>query len=137
MAYHCLIYISENIFNLRVKDQLIGSYLYDRFNEPIARIDAILAESKTYLVRYLVINVGGFLNIHGKKILLPIEVCESADLGKVKTDWLLESLKDAPAPNDPENVTMSEEELILGYFDLKPYWAMRGENLKPDQDPDA
>lgn len=34
-------------------------------------------------------------------------------------------MKDAPNPADLMNVTMEEEELILGYFDLEPYWAAK------------
>ena len=45
------------------------------------------------------------------------------DLGKVKTSWSKESIQDAPSPADIEHVTMNEEELILSYFDLEPYWA--------------
>lgn len=120
-----LLYLSENVFRLRRKDHCIGAYLYDKFNQTIARVDGLLVESRTYLPRYLVINFGGFLAISGKKIALPVEVCEFADLGKVKTAWSSDSMKDAPAPVNLEDPTADEEELILGYFDLTPYWVVR------------
>ena len=41
-----LIHITENIFNLRKIDRVIGFYLYDKFNESIARIDAALVDSE-------------------------------------------------------------------------------------------
>ena len=134
MPSNRLLYISENIFKLRVKDQVVGSFLYDRFNETIARVDAVIVEAETYLMRYLVINMGGFMKIQGKKILLPVGVYEFADLGKVKTEWSRESLKDAPAPEDPENVSMDEEEEILGYFDLEPYWVVRSRTESQNSD---
>ena len=134
MPSNRLLYISENIFKLRVKDQVVGSFLYDRFNETIARVDAVIVEAETYLMRYLVINMGGFMKIQGKKILLPVGVYEFADLGKVKTEWSRESLKDAPAPEDPENVSMDEEEEILGYFDLEPYCVVRSRTESQNSD---
>jgi len=118
-------YIDENIAQLQRKDQVVGYYLYGAGGETIARIEGVLVESGTYLCRYLVIRMGGFLKIEGKKIILPIEICEIADLGKVRTEWRKESIKDAPNPEDLQNVSMEEEELILGYFDLEPYWAAR------------
>ncbi len=120
-----LVFIDENISDLQKKDQVIGHYLYGADGETIARVEGVLVESGTFLCRYLAIRMGGFLKIEGKKIILPIEVCEVADLGKVKTEWRKESIKDAPNPEDIEHITMEEEELILGYFDLEPYWAAR------------
>jgi len=37
-----LTHIADNIFDLRKADRVIGFYLYDKFNESIARIDAAL-----------------------------------------------------------------------------------------------
>ena len=117
-----LLYIAENIFKLPRQDRVVGSFLYDKYNEASARVDGLVVESQTFLTRYLIINFGGFLKIGGKKITLPVKVCEFADLGTVKTEWTKESMKDAPAPNDIEDTTTDEEELILSYFDLQPNW---------------
>ena len=54
-----LIHIKGNVFKLRRIDRIIGFYLYDRFNELIARIDAVLVDSQNYHCFYLVINLGG------------------------------------------------------------------------------
>jgi len=115
--------ISENIYKLRQQDRIIGCYLYDEFDEALSRVEALMVEPGTFLPRYLLITLGGTVNVQGKKVLLPIEHCQSIDLGKVKTRWRKESLMNAPTAHDPNNVTMAEEELILDYFDLKPYWA--------------
>ena len=85
----------------------------------------------------MIINFGGFLKIGGKKITLPVKVCEFADLGKVKTEWTKESMKDAPAPNDIEDITTDEEELILSYFDLQPYWSVRPDPGDKSSDPET
>jgi len=51
-------------------------------------------------------------------VVLPVEVCEVMDLGKVKTDCRKESMLGAPAPIDIANVTILEEELIRDYYAL-------------------
>ena len=115
-----LTHVTENIFDLRKIDRVIGFYLYDKFNEPIARIDAALVDSSTYHCYYLVINLGGFLQVRGKAVVLPVEICEVKDLGKVKTEWRKESMLEAPSPTDIMNMTTFEEELIRDYYDLPP-----------------
>ncbi len=113
-----LIHITENVFKLRKTDRVIGFYLYDKFNESIARIDAVLVDSQSFHSFYLVINLGGFLQVSGKIVVLPVEVCEVEDLGKVKTEWRKESMLEAPAPIDITNLTTLEEELIRDYYAL-------------------
>jgi hypothetical protein len=131
MNSHRLTYISENIYKLREQDRIIGCYLYDEFDDALSRIEALVVESGTLLARYVVVTLGGMLSVKGKALVLPIEICRSVDLGKVRTSWRKESLMHAPTPHNPQQMTMAEEELILGYFDLKPYWAVEPE--KPEE----
>ena len=133
-----LVLVAENIYKLRQQDRIIGCYLYDEFDNALSRVEALMVEQGTFLPRYLLITLGGAVNVQGKKVLLPVEHCQSVDLGKVKTTWRKESLMNAPTANDPKNVTMAEEELILDYFDLKPYWTLEpGEETQEDQDSDS
>ena len=53
-----LTHIKGNVFKLRKIDRIIGFYLYDRFNELIARIDSALVDSQSYQSFYLVIKLG-------------------------------------------------------------------------------
>ncbi len=110
--------ITENVFKLRKTDRVIGFYLYDKFNEPIARIDAMLVDSQSYQSYYMIINLGGFLQVRGKVVVLPVEICEVMDLGKIKTEWRKESMLGAPAPIDITCLTTLEEELIRDYYSL-------------------
>jgi len=113
-----LVHVSENHFKLRKKDRVIGCYLYDKFDEAIARIDAVLADSKTYHCYYLIINLGGFLQVQGKTVILPVEICTVIDLGKVSTEWRKESMAEAPTVTHILNMTTVEEELIRDYYGL-------------------
>ena len=127
-----LLYVAENIHRLNKADRIVGFFLYDKDKEMIARIDGVLLEEKTGLARYIVISQGGFLDIQGKKTLVPREAYEVIDLGEVKTAWSSQSLQGAPAPNDINNITRDEEERILSYFDLQPYWV-----VKPEENPET
>lgn len=116
MSQSRLLFISENIFKIKREDRIVGSFLYDKHKNVVARIDGLVVERETYLPRFLVITQGGFLEIQGKKILVPREAYEVADLGEVKTSWSKQSLQDAPIPHDIHNITVNEEQLIRSYF---------------------
>jgi len=113
-----LTHVTENVFKLKKTERVIGFYLYDKFDESIARIDALLVDSQSYHSLYMIINLGGFLQVRGKAVVLPVEVCEVKDLGKVKTEWRKESMLGAPSPTNITCVTTLEEELIRDYYAL-------------------
>ena len=73
--------ISENIFKLREQDRIIGCYLYDELDEALSRVEALMVEPGTYLPRYLLITLGGTINIQGKKVLLRQGVSLDGRLG--------------------------------------------------------
>ncbi len=81
-----LAHITENILKLRKKDCVIGFCLYEKFNEPIVKIDAALVDSQIYHNYYIVIKLGGFIQAKGKVVVPPVEICEVKDSGKVKTE---------------------------------------------------
>jgi len=108
--------IKENSHRLRKADRIVGFFLYDRFGEAVGKIESLLKSAETHCVEYAVVSLGGFLRVEGKSILIPLEICEVEDLGKVSVSMTQESLKNAPAPHDPENPTLFEEELVQEYF---------------------
>ena len=118
-----LAHIPENTHKLNKRDRVIGFYLYDKFNEVIAKVDSVVTNHQTYQCHYLIINLGGFLKVSGKLILVPVEICEVIDLGKIKTEWRKESMLDAPSPINVKNITGVEEEMIRNYYgvSLKKY----------------
>ena len=113
-----LIHIKGNVFKLRRIDRIIGFYLYDRFNELIARIDAALVDSQSDQSFYLVIKLGWFLQVNGEIVVLPVEIYEVKDLVKVKTKWWKESMLRAPALIDIISLKTIEEELIRNHYAL-------------------
>ena len=51
-------------------------------------------------------------------MVLPVEIYEVKDLGKVKTEWWKESMLRAPSLIDITNLTTIEEELIRNHYAL-------------------
>ncbi|MDE1044984.1 MAG: hypothetical protein OSA05_06905 [Nitrospinaceae bacterium] len=51
-------------------------------------------------------------------MVLPVEICEVKDLGKIKIEWWKESMLRAPALIDITNLTTIEEELIRDHYAL-------------------
>lgn len=117
-----LLYIQDNIFNLRVLDRIVGGYLYDSMSDEMGRVGGVMVEPETYRTRYLVYVNGGMMFIEGKTILLPREMYEPIDATKIKSSKKKESIQQAPSPRDFDHLTREDEMLILSYFDLKPYW---------------
>jgi hypothetical protein len=113
-----LTHITGNVFKLLKIDRIIGFYLYGRFNEFIASIDAALVDGQSYQSFYLVIKLGEFLQVSGEIVVLPVEICEVKDLGKIKIEWWKESMLRAPALIDITNLTTIEEELIHDHYAL-------------------
>ena len=75
--------IKENSHRLRKADRIVGFFLYDRFGEAVGKISALLISVETNQIEFAVVSLGGFLRVEGKSILIPLEICEVEDLGKV------------------------------------------------------
>ena len=114
-----LVYINENIFNLKKTNRLIEAYLNDTFHESIARVDAALFDEQTFKSYYLILNLGGFFQISGKTLVLPVETYGAEDLGEIKTGWRREPMLGVPSPTNLMNIRSFEEELIRDYHGLQ------------------
>ncbi len=112
-----LLCIKENSHSLRKAERIVGFFLYDRYEQAVGKIESLLVSTETHSAEYAVVKLGGFLRVEGKSILIPLAICEVEDMGKVTFSMTEESLKSAPAPHDPENPTLLEEELTLEYFE--------------------
>ena len=126
-----LLYVDDNIYSLYPENRIVGFYLYDLYDEVVARIQGLLVDPENYKPRYLVLMIGGFLFTDGKMVLFPIEHNDGQKLGKVRTSWRRDSIQQSPAINDPYSLTLEREQVILGYYDLEPYWDVTETNLNP------
>ncbi|MGV7220782.1 MAG: PRC-barrel domain-containing protein [Nitrospinales bacterium] len=117
-----LLYIKENTSDLLMDEQIIGHYVYDMFDENLGRVQGLLVERSSYFPRYLVYIQGGVLGTSGKTILVPREMFQSPEFGKIQISKSFEWIKNIPSPDDLEELTVEEEELILDYFELPVYW---------------
>ncbi len=122
MESNNLKFIDDNIFDLAQEDRVVGSYLYDKYNEQVGRLKGLMVEPETFKVRYAVFIDGGFLFTDGKTILLPRSLFQSIDMGQIKTPWSREALQQAPTVESVDDISMNMERVILSYFDLEPYW---------------
>jgi hypothetical protein len=112
-------YATQNLFLIDKEEHIIGDYLYDKNKELIGKIEGLVVELPKHNIKFLSITQGGFLNIQGKKILVPRQACEIKDIGKVITSFSKHTIQDAPSPHDLFNLTKSEELLIMSYFGLR------------------
>lgn len=122
MTLSPLRYLDDNIHDLRSEDRYVGCYLYDKDLNEMARIRGVMAEPDTYIVRYIVFVEGGFLSTRGKTILFPKEHLAPIDSAKIQAQYTREAIQQAPTPENVDALTREEEQVILSYFDLEPYW---------------
>ncbi len=131
MTLSPLKFIDENAFFLGNQDRVVGFFLYDTYNKEVAKVKGLMVDLDYHRPQYLVIELGGFLSTEGKIILFPKELYQPAGLGKVVTDWTRESIQQAPSVENLATLSREEEQLILSYFDIKPYWETNIEKEKP------
>ena len=131
MTLSPLKYINDNIHRLNPENRIVGSYLYDLYDEMVGRIQGLMVDPETYRPRYLVLTIGGFLFTEGKIILFPRNHYESLEMGKVKTSWRRDSIQQSPSVNSLKSLTLEKEQNILSYYDLEPYWDITETNSNP------
>ena len=124
-------YIDDNIHSLYPENRIVGFYLYDLHDEMVGRIQGLMVDPESYHPRYLVLTIGGFLFTEGKIVLLPKNHYETLNMGKVKTSWRRSSIQQSPSINNVHSLSLENEQTILGYYDLEPYWDVTESNTNP------
>lgn len=104
-----------------------GCELIDCVEEPVAPVFDLLCEEETGKIRYLIIELGGFLGITGRRVMLPLDLLKRAGMGQVVSNCTLKEIQDAPIADDHENPSMGEELEVFAHFGIKPYWERVGE----------
>lgn len=131
MTASTLIYVNDNIYNLYPENRIVGYYLYDVQDDVVGRIQGLMVDPENYKPRYLVLTIGGFLFTDGKLVLFPKDHYETQEVGKVKTFWRLNSIQQGPSIKDVNSLTLANEQFILSYYDLEPYWDVTETNSNP------
>jgi sporulation protein YlmC with PRC-barrel domain len=117
-----LVTASSLNWNLIPAFRVIGYYIYDSMDKDIASVSDLLVDSETKRPRYALIEVGGFLSIRGKKILIPWGALRRGGMSRLNVNNIMENVLAAPTPMNPLNPTRVEEESIHRHFNAEFYW---------------
>lgn len=122
-----LITASSVNFDINVSYNVIGYWVYDEEEKEVAEIRDLLIDKETHQARYAVIEIGGFLSIQGKKILLPWAALTKAGMSRMNVNCSSEHIMDIYSLVDQLNPTREEEQSIHFHFSVEPYW-LKGED---------
>ncbi|MGK7345248.1 MAG: PRC-barrel domain-containing protein [Candidatus Nitrospinota bacterium M3_3B_026] len=117
-----LVTASSVNYDLSPQDRVIGYYVYDSMERDVAGVRDLLVDEDTHKPRYAIIEVGGFLSIRGKRVLLPWSALVKAGMSRLDINCSLEHIAAAPMVMDPYNPTVAEEESLSRHFNAEPYW---------------
>jgi len=127
-----LITASSVNFDLLPMNRVIGYYIYDEEEKDVTDIRDLLIDEKTHEPRYAVIEVGGFLSIAGKKLLIPWVSLVKGGMSRMDINCSAEHMIYTPLAHDQLNPTRVEEESIHRHFNAEPYWINEpGEKTEP------
>lgn len=98
-----------------------GRQVLDRDGKKLGKVEALLIDEKENKVRFLQVEVGGFLGIGKKKTLVPIEAISSITAFEVHIDRTGSTVASGPV-YDPQFVERKFFEDAYGHYGLLPYW---------------
>lgn len=111
----------EQEVSLRSMNEIKGYTVHVKDGE-IGKVSDFLLDHQTWDIRYLEINVGGFLQKE-HIILLPSAVEEINALDKTITiDVEKNKIDNAPHYEDYSNLTREDEESLYAHYENMPYW---------------
>lgn len=123
-------YVDDNIYKLHAEERVVGNYIYDPTNQEVGRIRGLLVDPETCKPRYLLVVFGGMMFTSGKSVLIPRKHYKPIGMGKVRVNWSLQSLQQSPSVQSLKHLSREEEQIILSFFDLEPYWEPEEENAE-------
>ncbi|MBI4667215.1 MAG: PRC-barrel domain-containing protein [Nitrospinae bacterium] len=126
-----LVTASSINFDMAPAYRVMGYYVYDDMDKDITSIRELLVDEATHRPRYVIIEVGGFLSIMGKKILIPWSALAKGGMSRLNVNCSMEQVLAAPSPHTPLSPTQVEEEGIHRHFNVEPYWFEESPDEKP------
>ncbi len=106
--------------------RVYGFNVIDDQENIISRVIDLLCEEETGRVRYLIAEIGGFMGISGRKVLIPVDILTRAGSGQIVASIAREKIQDSPSVVDHENPTRDEESKIQYHYGQRPYWLLFG-----------
>jgi sporulation protein YlmC with PRC-barrel domain len=106
-------------------DAIKGRRVINRADEDVGAVDQLYIDAEEHAVRYVTVDIGGFLGIGTKTILVPFERLQwsGADLYLDVDDAMIQ---DAPE-FEPHMAHDREYEAHVGWaWDIAPYWEATG-----------
>lgn len=88
----------------------------------IGSVTDVYLDDAGWTVRYLVVDTGTWLP--GRKVLLPADVLEApaTDSRQFPVRLTRKQVEDSPGIDTERPVSRQEEETLVGYFGVQPYW---------------
>jgi sporulation protein YlmC with PRC-barrel domain len=106
-------------------DSIKGRRVLNRADEDVGTVDQLYIDAEEHAVRYITVDIGGFLGIGTKTILVPFERLQwsGPDLYLDADDAMIQE-----APDFKPHMAQDHEyeAHVLWAWDLTPYWAARG-----------
>jgi hypothetical protein len=88
----------------------------------IGTVTDFLFDDQSWTLRWIVVDTGTWLS--GRKVLLPVSVLGHPDTSarSFPVRLSMASVKDSPAIDTHEPVSLQHEERMYGYYNMSPYW---------------
>jgi sporulation protein YlmC with PRC-barrel domain len=109
-------------------DSIKGRRVLNRADEEVGTVDQLYIDAEEHAVRYVTVDIGNFLGIGTKTILVPFERLQwsGSDLYLDADDAMIQ---DAPEFQPHLARDHQYESHVLWAWDVAPYWAARGYGL--------
>ncbi len=115
-----------------------GYYIYDENDKDVAQVQDLLIDEETHEPRYAVLEVGGFLSIKGRKVLIPWAALRRGGISRLDINCPAEQIFASSPLLDPLAPTRPEEESLHRYYSAEPYWLSESTlsaNAEPKEKP--
>ncbi|MDX1664895.1 MAG: PRC-barrel domain-containing protein, partial [Candidatus Promineifilaceae bacterium] len=100
----------------------VNGYTFHARDDEAGRLTDFLVDDETWVIRYLVVDTGGWLS--GKQVLIAVDWLERIDWTgqRVYTDLTRDMIEGSPDYDASAPVTREEEVVLYDYYQRPQYW---------------